>query len=455
MKKYYIDRIEDLNQMRIITTIQDFQTSELPKLQKYKHYYDGRQKILQRIYADKDKPNNRIVVNYCYSIVQNFLGYIAGIPIQYDNGDESLNDVLNYNDVTSEDSDLLKDALIFGEAFEIEYIDSDSKQRFKKFDPRECIPIYSSDLDEILLAVIRFYKIDPIEKIAPEATWKVEVYLDDRTDYYLSGPGFATLNYIDTKPNYFNQCPVTPFEIEDSIFKQIIDLQDAYNSIISDSLDDFDAFADAYLMLKGMSGTTEEDIAQMKKDKVLLLDNDGDASYLVKSMANAETQQRLDSIELKIYKIANCVDFYNTDFITSAASGTSLRYRLIGMENKASNIVSQMTKALQRRVELIYSILSMTDGESLWRDVEINFTRNIPDLTTPQTPAEIMAYRNFVSDKTLLAMLPFVKDPEEEIAEVQKQLTNTMNMYSFGDDDDDELLDSTQTRRSSSSSEDV
>lgn len=77
MKKYYIDRIEDLNQMRIISTIQDYQTSEIPKLMKYWHYYQGRQKILQRVYTDPNKPNNRIVTNFCYSIVQNFLGYIS------------------------------------------------------------------------------------------------------------------------------------------------------------------------------------------------------------------------------------------------------------------------------------------------------------------------------------------------------------------------------------------
>lgn len=437
MKKYYIDRIEDLNPLRIISTIQDYQTSEVPKLSKFKHYYEGRQKILQRAYADPNKPCNKIVTNFCYSIVQNFLGYISGIPIQYENGDDTLNDVLNYNDYVSEDSDLLKDALIFGEAYEVQYVDEEAKERFKRFDPRECISVYSSDLNENLLAVIRFYKIKPIEKIAPEETWKVEVYLDDRTDYYLSGPGFATLNFIETKPNFFNQVPVTPFEIEDCIFRQIMDLQDAYNSIMSDSLDDFDAFADAYLILKGMSGTTEEDITNMKKDKVLLLDNDGDAQYLVKSMANAETQERLDNIEDRIYKIANCVDFYNTDFVTSASSGTALRYRLMGMENKAASIVSQMTKALQRRVELIYSILSMTDGESLWRDVEINFTRNIPDLTTPQTPQEIIAYRNFVSDVTLLNLLPFVKDPEAEVEAVKQQMANSLSLYNFPEDEED------------------
>lgn len=427
--------------MQIISIIQDYKTREIPRLLKFKNYYEGKQKILQKQYSDPDKVCNKIVTNFCYSIVKNYQGYLTGIPIRYNNDDEALDDVLNYNDYKDEDSQLMKDLLIFGEAYEIEYVDEDGKIRFKQFSPLECIPIYRNKLDEPLNSVIRFYKIKLTDELTEE--WFVEVYRDDKKITYKSTPGYASLSFISEEPNYFNQVPITRFKIEDSVFKQVIDLQDAYNSILSDSVDDFDAFADAYLMLKGMSGTTQEDIAQMKEDRVLLLDSDGDAAFLVKSMADAQTQERLDNIEDRIYKIANCVDFYNTDFVSSASSGTALRYRLIGMENNASTIESAFRKGVQKRVELMYSILSMTEGEDMWRDVEITFTRNIPDLTTPQTPQEIMAYRNFVSDRTLLGLLNFVESPEEEIAEVQKQLANSMTLYNFPveeEDEEDELL---------------
>ena len=426
----------ELTPMQIVSVIQDYKQREVPRLLKFSNYYQGKQKILQRSYSDPNKPCNKIVTNFMYSIVKNYQGYLTGIPIRYNNDDEALDDVMRYNDYKTEDSDLMKDLLIFGEAYEIEYIDEDSKIRFKQFSPLECIPVYRNTLDEQFNAVIRFYKIKLTDELSEE--WFVEVYDDEKKVTYSSTPGFASLTFIAEEPNYFNQVPITRFKIEDSIFKQVIDLQDAYNSILSDSIDDFDAFADAYLMLKGMSGTTQEDIAQMKQDRVLLLDADGDASFLVKSMADAQTQERLDKIEEKIYKIANCVDFYNTDFVSSASSGTALRYRLMGMENNASTIESAFTKGVQRRIELMYSILSMTEGEDMLRDVEIIFTRNIPDLTTPQTPMEIMAYRNFVSDKTLLGLLNFVESPEEEIAEVQKQMSNTMAMYAFSRDEEEE-----------------
>jgi hypothetical protein len=45
-------------------------------------------------------------------------------------------DILSYNDVRTEDSELLKQALIYGRSFEINYVDEDGKQRFKVLDTR-------------------------------------------------------------------------------------------------------------------------------------------------------------------------------------------------------------------------------------------------------------------------------------------------------------------------------
>ena len=37
---------------------------------------------MQKVATDIGKPCNRIVTNYCYNIVQNYLGYITGIDIK-------------------------------------------------------------------------------------------------------------------------------------------------------------------------------------------------------------------------------------------------------------------------------------------------------------------------------------------------------------------------------------
>lgn len=138
-------------------------------------YYNGKHNILLKQYADTTKPCNKVVVNYCYQTVENYLGYITGIPITYDNGDAALDDVLRYNDVRTEDNSLLKQALIYGRSFEINYVDKDGKQRFKTLDTTQCIPVYSDDLDDELLYVIRFYQVDLQEEFNKEQYY-VEVY---------------------------------------------------------------------------------------------------------------------------------------------------------------------------------------------------------------------------------------------------------------------------------------
>ena len=134
---------------------------------------------MQKAATDIGKPCNRIVTNYCFNIVQNYLGYLTGIDITYSspNDFDAIQDVLNYNDVRTEDSEYLRNALIFGRAFEINYVDEDAIQRFKVLDSRECIPIYSNDLNNDLLYVIRYYIADTVNNDQDE--YYIEVYGND------------------------------------------------------------------------------------------------------------------------------------------------------------------------------------------------------------------------------------------------------------------------------------
>ena len=429
--QYLLPKDKELEVTYLGKGLSDFQTRWLPKLEKNRKYYEGKQNILSKVATDTGKPCNKVVVNYCYSIVKNYLGYITGIPITYSNDKfQDILDVLNYNDVANEDSELLRNALIYGMAYECNYIDEEAKQRFRLFDSRECVPIYDNSLNSELLYVVRFYEEDLLDE--QNQNYIVEVYGPKDVKYYRSGPGFSTFNLISEQPHFYNQCPVTVFalnEDEESIFNQVITLQDAYNELISGSVDDFDAFADAYLVLKGAIAEDKE-LESMKQNRVLMIDQDADAMYLTKDINNTQIEYLLKTIDEQIHTISNSPDFSSETFM--AQSGIALKYKLIGMENQASSIESNMKKALQRRIELISSIISLT-GESLWRDVYIKFTRNLPIEVTPSSPDEVVAYRGLVSDETLLKLLPFVKNPQEELKQLRKQNEENMNLYSFPD----------------------
>ena len=90
-----------------------------------------------------------------------------------------------------------------------------------------------------------------------------------------------------------------------------------------------------------------------------------------------------------------------------------------------------MKKALQRRVEIICGIASLKIGEEVFRDIEIDFKRNIPN-DEATTINMINALKGSVSDATLLAQLPFINDVEAELEALQEQKTANMALYSFG-----------------------
>ena len=385
---------------------------------------------MQKVATDIGKPCNRIVTNYCYNIVQNYLGYLTGIDITYSspNDFDAIQDILNYNDVRTEDSEYLRNALIFGRAFEINYVDEDAIQRFKVLDSRECIPIYSNDLNNDLLYVIRYYVADTINNNQDE--YYIEVYGNKFIRKYKSSNAFATLSLLEEQPNYYNQVPVTVFSLnadEESIFDKVMTLQDAYNKLLSSEVDDFESFCDAYLVLKGCMADAD-DLVAMKQNRVLMMDADAEASYLTKSVSDTQIENMLKNINDTIHKIANSPDFNDEKLM--AQSGIAMRYKLVGFENVSSSIVANMTKALQKRIELICSILHLTGSDNTWRDVQIVFTRNLPENIT-DTAQVINQLRGIVSDKTLLSLLPFIKDVDAEYELIQQEKEANMDMYGF------------------------
>ena len=433
---YLIDKNAELTPLILGKILNRFQTVELPKLIKSYKYYKGEQAITLKQPTDTGKPANKVITNFCHTITDTYEGYLTGVPIQYsnDNFDEILN-ILKYNDVKNEDSEFLRQGLIFGRSFEICYIDEDKKQRFRTLDPRECIPVYDNTLNNNLLYVIRFWRSDMFDKSNEE--YIVEVYGAQSTKRYKSNVGFSSFTLIEEVPNFYGQCPITVFSLnteEESIFHNIMSLQDAYNTLLSSEIDDWESFCDAYMILKG-AAIDEEEMENMKKHRLLIMDTDAEAKYLTKDVNDVQIRNMLQLVNDNIHKIACCPDFSQESFGTS--SGIALRYRLLGFENNAAAIESNFKMALQRRIELLCSIIQLTGGEALWRDVNITFYRNLP-INLEETSTIVNNLRGLVSDETLLSQIPFISDVEEEMKKLAKQKEAAVSLYNFGNGEEEE-----------------
>lgn len=412
----------------------------LPKLQKWGNYYNGKHAILNKSYADKSKECNHIVTNYCKIVTDTYSGYICGKPVSYTSNQniDDVQDCINYNDSDAEDMAWCTNALIYGVGYELQWIDKYSQVRYSQVNPLNAFVIYDNTLDCDLLYFVRWYKRDNFDD---NDIFNVEVYSDKTVKTYQAHGLGGALELISEEQHYFNDVPVSVFylnDLETNIFDCIISLNDAYNELQSSEIDDFNAWVDAYLTLVGVDADSE-DIASMKENRVLILPEGAQATWLTKNASDTQIVNMLDNIKKNIFKVTACPDMADETFL--AQSGTALAYKLVGFENVASSIVARFTKAIQRRIELICNVLNLKASEATWRDININFVRNLP-VNLTEIVQLVNALKGTVSDATLLGQLPFISDVNAELEAVAKQKEANMELYSFNafySEEDDEV----------------
>ena len=433
---FYINKDTVLDSALLQKILNKFNLSVLPQLQKWENYYKGKHIILNKTYADTSKECNHIVTNYCKIVTDTYSGYICGKPVSYTSNNDiaPIQEVINYNDDNSENINWCSNALIYSVGYELAWLDKYAQIRYSQVNPLTAFPIYDNTLDCELLYFVRWYKADNFDDTDLHY---VEVYDMNTVKIYKAHGLLSSLEFVEEKPHYFGDVPVSVFwlnENQENIFNSIISLNDAYNELQSSEIDDFNAWVDAYLALIGVDAEAE-DILAMKENRVLLLPEGASASWLVKNASDTQINNMLDNIRKNIFKVTAAPDMTDDNFM--AQSGTALAYKLVGFENVASGIVARFTKAIQRRIELICNILQIKATDAIWRDVNINFVRNLP-VNITETIQLINALKGTVSDKTLLGQLPFIDDVDGELEAVEAQKQANLAAYSFAPVAEDE-----------------
>ena len=428
---FYLNKNVELNPALLGKMLQRFHTDVEPRLRKYKNYYDGIQTILEKAYADPSKPCNKTVINYCRNIVNSYAGYMATpghISYRSDEDIEDIMNILRYNDYQAEDANFLTDALVYGTAAELMYVDDYGKTRFQLINPLQCFGVYDDSLSADLIYFVRFYQVNDWDD---NDTYFVDVYNGTNMKRYQMTGLNGQLSFIEEKPHYFRQCPANIFYMPDeqSIFDCVMGLQDSVNELLSAEIDDYSAFCDAYLVLEGAE-LDEEDAAAMRQNRIIQLPAEAKAYWLTKAAQDGQVENVLARIHDSIYRIAQCPDFSSESFVGGVSSGIAIQYRLTGMENRAGIIEGAMKKALQRRVEIICGLVALSLGEAVFRDIQIDFKRNIP-ADEASTINLVNALKGTVSDATLLSQLDFITDVNAELEAVKAQKEENMAMYNF------------------------
>lgn len=437
-----IDRDTELTVEYLQKIISKHDSEVRPKLKKLKEYYLSNHAIGNRMLKDPTKPNNKLANPYGNYITDMFVGYFVGEPIGYKSNDdralEELQMLLTYNDEQDHNAELAKNASIYGRAYELLYYDQDKSLRFKVIESDSVIMIYDRSIEQELLYAIRYFTYYSLEKDDDETL--VEVYGRDKVRIYKGHYHNEGLVLVDEYPHFFGQVPVIEYRNNDDMigdYELIVSLIDAYDKLESDSLNDFEYFCDAYLALYGMEAD-EEEIKKMKENRVMLLDLNAKAEWLIKNGNDTQIENLKTRIDADIHKFSKCPALTDEQF-SSNASGVAMRYKLTGMENVTAIKERKFKRGLQRRIELISNILSIKGTVFDWRAIEIVFTRNLPT-NEDELADTINKLRGMVSNETLISLLPFVDDVQKELEKLKSE--NEINTFTSDDEEvDDELLD--------------
>ena len=426
-----LNTIEELTEKVIKRIIETHRSSVLPRLQNLEKYYNANNAIKNRVMSDPSKPNNKIANAYASYITDTLVGYFIGEPITYTSNDnvllQDLNMILEYNDEADENAELAKNASIYGVAYEMLYLSEDDKMiRFKALNPKEVIPIFDKTVEQNLLAVLRYY--DDYDYVEDNTYTIVEVIDSKMVRRYKLD---TDLSLLEEYPHYFSMVPVAIFknnEEESGDFEQVISLIDAYDKMESDSLNDFEYFVDAYLALYGFTADAE-DVAQMKENRVLLMDEGTSAEWLVKQTSDAYVENMKNRLDKDIHKFAKCPNMSDQEF-ASNASGIAIKFKLLGTENLVSIKERKFKRGLQQRLELMSMINSVLGEGFDWRAIDIIFTRNIPSNDT-DIANMVNTLKDIVSEETLLAQIPFVEDVQTELEKLKQEREENKELNPF------------------------
>ncbi len=398
-------------------------------------YYVGKQAILNRSIEDASKPNNRVVNNFAKLIVDTNSSYFLGQPITYVGDNPKTLDTVHHwldeNNAHDVDAELAKLCSMLGHAFEFHWIDKNGRHRFKYASPKNVLAVYSADLEEDLICAVN---ISALKDASTNMTvYQIEIY-DDKEVTRMEGThdgSYADWKITRILPHPFGEVPVIEYlanEERQGDFESIMTQIDAYDQVVSDSVNDVEYWNDSYLLLRDLQATTTEDIQEMKNNRVLMVDGTGDASFLQRTVNDSHIENIKNRLVQDIHKHAQTPNLSDEQFATNL-SGTAIRYKLLALENRTSVRERKFTKAIMKRLRLGFQTLNLR-GEELINDLKPVFVRNLP-ANLVEIADMTIKLKDIVSDETLRSQIPFVSDLEKERLLIADQQLSKMEMQMF------------------------
>ncbi len=392
------------------------------RYQKLHDAYISEHDILNAPKKPKYKPDNRIVVNFPKYITDTMNGFFIGNPIKTVAEDKAVAEFVEhieqYNDQDDNNAELSKIMSIYGKGFEMYYTDEEAELCITYFSPLEAFMIYDDSIRERRKYFVRRYT----DKLTGTEYGSISDSENVRYFKYMGG-----IEWLDEwQTHYFAGVPAIEY-IENAerqgIFEPILSIVNAYNKAISEKANDVDYFADAYLKIIGPK-VDDEDTSHIRSTRVVNFETDLEnaekiiVEFMGKPESDTAQENLLNRLERLAFQIAMVANISDENF--GAASGISLKYKLLAMSNLAKTKQRKFTSGMNQRYKLLFSHPASKVPEDAYLQLDYQFTFNYPANLAEE--AQIAAQlEGIVSKETQLKVLSAVENVEEEIEKLEEE----------------------------------
>ncbi|MGL5745794.1 MAG: phage portal protein [Cetobacterium sp.] len=358
----------------------EWHKEEVKRYEELKRYYLGEHSIGSRSVRIKNNANNKVTVNFCEFITNTLSAYFMSKTVGYkaDESTEKILKGLNRLNVSDEhDFELAKSMGIYGHGFEVLYYDASGNVRFEQLLPENTFMVYDADeLGERKIYAVRYL----VKGSSAKKTYTVSVYDDvNLTTYVLDGK--MSIVSTDENQHLYNGIPVVEYKNNDERtgdFESIISLQDAYNILSSDRVNNVENVVNSLLVLVNYNMDEEETsdlVRTLKKHGILTTDEHGDAKYISNSIDAGMVEQLRNDIREDIFTISCCPNMSDEKF-SGNSSGIAIKFKMWNTEQKTGIKEKKFKRALTEKWYLISKTPLLTGFNVM--SIDMVFDRNLP-----------------------------------------------------------------------------
>ena len=403
-----------------------------PRLKNLLNAYKGNHDILRKKNR-KGKKDAKIVHNFPRYISTIVTGYTGNVNYTKLEDADDISSIFSFNSEASVNSDHLLFMSIYGESYELQWLDEQGNYCFESVDPLNVMVITDGKIRESVTDAIVFdeddlkgNKVKVTMTVYDDTSRRIYSYTRasnafDPIDIEISVSSFIS---EDDEPHMIGACPIIQFKNnrwEQGDFEPIITMNDAYNLSVSNSVNDLTDNTDAMMVFRNLNATTKKDIQDAKEAGGFKVGENGDVTWLVKNINDSYAENIKNRLDSDIHKLSFVPDMSDQNFANNA-SGVAIRYKLLGLEQIRIEKVKWMKKALFKRLQMISDFLSTKSKAFDPLTIGITFKANLPQ--NSQEIAQFVGLLSGITSKsTQLTQLGYdiVPDVNAELETIAKE----------------------------------